>query len=82
MPRATPRCRTAWSNAIEFRIRIHLGNVACEGIRAAKFLIAGEPAEYRGSGRHRGIGTNGPELSLLASRSQIVSAISELQSDD
>ncbi len=27
----------------------------------AKFLIAGEPAEYRGSGRHRGIGTDGPE---------------------
>jgi hypothetical protein len=27
----------------------------------AKFLIAGEPAEYRGSARHRGIGTDGPE---------------------
>jgi hypothetical protein len=25
------------------------------------FLIAGEPAEYRGSGRHCGIGTDGPE---------------------
>jgi hypothetical protein len=35
--------------------------LARESIRAAKFLIAGEPAEYRGSGRHRGIGTDGPQ---------------------
>jgi len=35
--------------------------LARESVRAAKFLIAGEPAEYRGSGRHRGIGTDGPE---------------------
>jgi hypothetical protein len=35
--------------------------LARESVRAAKFLIAGEPAEYRGSGRHRGIGTNDPE---------------------
>ena len=35
--------------------------LARESVRAAKFLIAGEPAEYRCSGRHRGIGTDGPE---------------------
>ena len=35
--------------------------LARESVRAAKFLIAGEPAEYRGSGRHRGIGADGPE---------------------
>jgi len=32
--------------------------LACEGIRAPKFLIAGEPAEYRGFGRHPGVGTD------------------------
>src|SRR4029077_3707449 len=35
--------------------------LACEGIRAAKFLIAGEPAEYRGFGRHPWVGTDGPQ---------------------
>ncbi len=35
--------------------------LARDGVRAAKFLMAGEPAEYRGSGRHRGIGTDGPK---------------------
>ena len=31
------------------------------GVGAAKFLMAGEPAEYHGSGRHRGIGADGPK---------------------
>ena len=34
---------------------------ARESVRAAKFLIASEPAAYRGFGRHRGIGADGPE---------------------
>jgi hypothetical protein len=32
--------------------------LARESVRAAKFLIAGEPAEYRGSGRHPGVCTD------------------------
>ena len=44
--------------------------LARESVRAAKFLIAGEPAEYRGSGRHRGIGADGPRLSPSTSRPQ------------
>jgi hypothetical protein len=35
--------------------------LARQSIQLAKFLIAGEPAEYRGSGRHRGIGADGPQ---------------------
>jgi hypothetical protein len=35
--------------------------LAGEGIRAAKFLVAGEPAEYRGFGRHPWVGTDGPQ---------------------
>ena len=35
--------------------------VVRQSVPAPKFLVAGEPAEYRGSGRHRGIGADGPE---------------------
>jgi hypothetical protein len=35
--------------------------LARKNIQVAKFLIASEPAEYRGSSRHRGIGTDGPQ---------------------
>ena len=35
--------------------------LARASIQLAKFLIASEPAEYRDSGRHCGIGTDGPQ---------------------
>ena len=35
--------------------------LARESIRLAKFLIAGEPAEHRGFGRHPGVGTDRPK---------------------
>jgi hypothetical protein len=35
--------------------------LARESVRAAKFLISAEPAEYSGSGRHCGIGTDALE---------------------
>jgi hypothetical protein len=34
---------------------------ARESVRAAKFLIAGEPAEHRGFGRHPGVGADRPK---------------------
>jgi hypothetical protein len=50
------------ANAIEdFVSEVFRLTLACENIEVAKFLIAAEPAEYSGSGRHRGIGTDGPE---------------------
>jgi hypothetical protein len=51
---------------------------AREGIRLAKFLIAGKPPKYRGSGRHRGSAQIALRLSPLTRRSQIVSAIPAL----
>ena len=36
-----------------------------QSVPASKFPVAGEPAEYSGSGRHRGIGTDGPEAFAL-----------------
>ena len=35
--------------------------LACEGIRATKFPIAGEPAKHRGFGRHPWVGTDRPK---------------------
>jgi hypothetical protein len=35
--------------------------LARESVRSAKLLMPAEPAAYRSFGRHRGIGTNGPE---------------------
>jgi hypothetical protein len=61
-----------------FVAQVFSQTVARDRVRAAKFLIAGEPAEYRGSSRHRGIGTVALRLSPLASRWQIVRAISVL----
>ena len=43
-------------DGVSLEVRCLLGN-----LQVAKFLIAGEPAEYRGSSRHRGIGTDGPQ---------------------
>jgi hypothetical protein len=62
----------------------------------AKFLIAGEPAEYRGSGRHRGIGTDGPEaftaddaladrfsdLGVIAGRTTVLGLVVSLHSSN
>jgi hypothetical protein len=47
-------------DGVGLEVRCLLGN-----LQVAKFLIAGEPAEYRGSSRHRGIGTDGLRRSEL-----------------
>jgi len=51
---------------------------ARESVRAAKFLIAGEPAEYRSFAGIAGSAQMALRLSPLTSRSQIDSAISAL----
>jgi hypothetical protein len=50
--------------------------LARENIQLAKFLIVGEPTEYRGSGGIAGSTQMALRLSPLTSRSQIISAIS------
>jgi hypothetical protein len=47
--------------AREYRGEVFRLTLARQSVQLAKFLIAGEPAEYRGSGRYRGIGTDSPE---------------------
>ena len=55
--------------------------LACEGIRAAKFLIAGEPAEYRALAGILGSAQMALRLSPFMRRSQIASAILSLYAD-
>ena len=49
--------------------------LARESVRAAKFLIAGEPAEHRGFGRIPGSAQMALRLSRSTRRSQIAPAI-------
>ena len=51
----------AVSDLEDFEAEAFSLTLARESVPAAKFLIVGEPAAYRGFGRHRGISADGPE---------------------